>query len=310
MMINHLKPTTGETDRSNVLATHVFDLANGQLCMGTITTHHGETFLLKATEEAVTIFSRSLHYSDTTTTLKWNVWEFSARHLGYGPRCLMQGEICFKRFEDFKILVRKLDDNRVLIENNSKLAVNIVNKDRADEISLAMISTECGSPNACIKNVEPIWLLNNYRYSTVPLFGFNRILVMYSKNWAIHSLTDGAILAHIDVETLSSVPGAPRLLNINKYTKHFSLCIGGFIVCSSKDDGTLTAIDLINSNRTRKLGKKNSEYLYKQVLRRRTIIVRLDRLINHPLLLNDTFNTRNAMLIARGKDYKIIDLSF
>ncbi|KAI9596169.1 hypothetical protein BDF19DRAFT_422171 [Syncephalis fuscata] len=114
MMINYLEPVAENTNNSNVLRnTRIFDLANGQMCMGTITTYQGETFLLRVNEESATVFSRSLYHSDTTTTLKWNVWEFSNCHLGYGPRCLMQGEIRFKKSNDSAILVRKLDDNLV-----------------------------------------------------------------------------------------------------------------------------------------------------------------------------------------------------
>ncbi|KAI9597201.1 hypothetical protein BDF19DRAFT_421133 [Syncephalis fuscata] len=172
MLINHLKPPGEEKDRSNLpTITRIFDLANGQRCMGTITNHQGETFLLKATEEAATVFSRTLHHSDTTTTFKWNVWEFSNHHLGYGPRCLMQGEIRFNKFKDSVIIVKKLDDNRVLIENHLSLISNMARDAKADEIRLAMISTECGLSNDCIKDAKPNWTRSDGLFGTVPLVG-------------------------------------------------------------------------------------------------------------------------------------------
>ncbi|KAI9598795.1 hypothetical protein BDF19DRAFT_431440, partial [Syncephalis fuscata] len=173
-----------------------------------------------------------------------------------------------------------------------------------------MISTECVYSNVCIKDVKPIWTLNSHFCGTVPLFGSNRILVMYSKSWAVHSLIDGARLAHIDEETLRSALEAPRLLNINEYAKLLSLYIGRFIIYSSKSDGKFIAVDLVDLNRSKNLDTTISEYLYKKVFERRGTVVKLGQVIRAALLLNDTFNTRNAMLIVDNDEYRIIDMSF
>ncbi|KAI9599157.1 hypothetical protein BDF19DRAFT_419459 [Syncephalis fuscata] len=154
MMINYLEPALKDMGKFSVLITRVFDLANGQRCMGAITTHYGEAFLLRVTEETATIFIKSLHYSYTTITVKWNVWEFSNCHLGYGPRCLMQGEIRFKKYEGYVVFVKKLDDNRVLIEHNFPFNANMLNEHRGNETGLAMISTKCSYSNVCIKDQQ------------------------------------------------------------------------------------------------------------------------------------------------------------
>ncbi|KAI9593983.1 hypothetical protein BDF19DRAFT_424020 [Syncephalis fuscata] len=311
MIVDHSEIVVKEMPwLGSLTTTRVFDLANSQMCMGTIKTHQGETFLLRVTEEAATVFSRTLHHSDTTTTFRWNVWEFSNRYLGYGPRCLMQGEIRFKKYDDSAIPVKKLDDNRLLIENNSQSAFDMWNENSADEISLAMISTDCSYSSICIKDAKPIWTLNGSFYGTVPLFGSNRILVMSGKGWTVHSLIDGVILAHIDVRNLISTLEHHRSLSMSVYIRRFSLYRGRCALYESISDGTFIAVDLIHPSRTRNLGKTNSEYLYKQALQSRNIIVRFDHLINYSLLLNDIFDTRNAMLMVDGKDYKIIDVSF
>ncbi|KAI9598037.1 hypothetical protein BDF19DRAFT_420334 [Syncephalis fuscata] len=184
--------------------------------MGTITNHQGEAFLLRATEEAAIVFNRTLHHANTITTLKWSVWEFSNRYLGYGPRCLMQGEIRFKTFDDFRILVKKLDDNRILIEHNSPFNIGMLSEGREDEVRLAMISTECGYSDTCIKNVNPVWTRNDYLYGTIPLFGSNRIIFISERGWAVHSLVDGAILARTSVKTLNSALKASAVTDDKK----------------------------------------------------------------------------------------------
>ncbi|KAI9591819.1 hypothetical protein BDF19DRAFT_246684 [Syncephalis fuscata] len=309
MTVTHFEVAAEKIDRTILLErTHVFDLAYGQKCMGTITTYKGKVFLLRVTEEAAVAFSRTLHHSDTTITFKWNVWKFSNRHLEDNPRCLIQGEIHFKRSKSAGIFVKKLDDTRVLIENNSLFAANQMNENTADDIKLAMISTECGYSNVCIKDAKPIWTRNDDIYSTVPLFGSNRILVISERGWTVHSIIDGAILAHINVENLDLVFETPRLLHIADYTKLFISHIGRFVLYRSKYDNKFIAVDLMNL-RTRNLGIANSEYLY-ETCERRGIIVKFSSLIRQPLLLNDTFDTRNAALIEDDENYRVIDLSF
>ncbi|KAI9599127.1 hypothetical protein BDF19DRAFT_462537 [Syncephalis fuscata] len=271
MMINYLEPALKDMGKSSVPITRVFDLANGQRCMGAITTHYGEAFLLRVTEEVATIFIRSLHYSYTTITVKWNVWEFSNCHLGYGPRCLMQGEIRFKQYDDSKILVKKLDDNRVLIEHNFPFNANMLNEDRGNKIGLAMISTKCSYSNVCIKDVKPIWTRNDYLRGTVPLFSSKRILVVFEKEWTVHSIRDGAILARINLKALCIRLKAIHMPDTILYNSLFSLCIGRFILYYSMPDGAFTVIDLIHSKHTKNLGKTNSEYLYKTSYGRRAI---------------------------------------
>ncbi|KAI9597151.1 hypothetical protein BDF19DRAFT_421092 [Syncephalis fuscata] len=289
IMINSSETTVEETNISNIITTtRVFDLANGQMCMGTVATHQGETFLLRTTEETATVFSRILQHSDTTTTLKWNVWEFSNCHLGYGPRCLMQGKLCFENLKVLKLLLK----NWIIIGE--------------DEIRLAMISTECGYSNACIKDVKPIWTRSDCLYGTIPLFGSNRILVISESGWTICSSIDGTIIARIDVENLSLMLKVQHLLDIDRYNDLLSLFMGRFILYDTKEYG-LTAVDLAHPNRTRNVGITNSEYLY-ETCERRSIIAKFEHLARGHLL-SDTFSTKNAALIMDGKDYKIIDLS-
>ncbi|KAI9597461.1 hypothetical protein BDF19DRAFT_463856 [Syncephalis fuscata] len=313
MLVNHIDLESEQDYGSDPLAiTRVFDLANGQRCMGIITKHYGETFLLRVTDEAAIVFSKSLDRSNATATvtLRWNVWEFSNRHIGYGPRCLMQGEIHFEEFDESEILVKKLDDTRVLIENNSHLSFDEWNKSSANEISLAMISTECGYSNVCIKDVNPIWTYNNYFYGTVPLFGYKHILVISKREWTVHSIIDGAILARIDLETLSLMPAAVRMQDTIFYNSFFSLYIGRFIIYESQYDDAFIAMDLIHPNRIKSLGIENSNYLYEKLFGHPYILTRFDRLIGNHLLLNDTFDTRNTMVVVDNEDYKIVDLSF
>ncbi|KAI9598788.1 hypothetical protein BDF19DRAFT_431417 [Syncephalis fuscata] len=173
-----------------------------------------------------------------------------------------------------------------------------------------MISTKCNYSNTFIKDKKPIWTRNVQVLGTVPLSGSNRILVISVNKWTVHSIIDGVILAHIDVETLGSVLEPHSFLDMGIYSNRFSLYIGRFVIYKPKHYEKNIVIDLTNLCCTKDLGIANSEYLYEESYGHCGIVVGIRDLTRQPLLLNDTFNIRNATLIVNGKDYKIIDMSF
>ncbi|KAI9594325.1 hypothetical protein BDF19DRAFT_445565 [Syncephalis fuscata] len=274
---------------SLIIATRVFDLATGQMCMGAIKNVRGKTFLHRVTNETADIVYTTIADVPGFHIINWSIWQFSILLIEDTPRCLMEGKCTISYTMEVYSPLERLDEDRFLIRHGIRQFFNASASEQNPEVlNLAVISTRSDGLNQDINNQNFMWSHYIDIYDATPILSLDRIITSSKQGWTVYDLTNGAVLSHIDRSRLELVfshyltPG----VGINLIGK--TCWIPGFVICQGKDEYSIMLMDLLHPERSRPL-----------------------KIMDTTTTLNTTPKqcTRNALFISQNDKYKIIDLS-